>query len=100
MRVPSWCFREASEPSIELFEALTLIQTGKVRDFPVVLADRAYWQGLIDWTRERLLAEAKIAPEDLDMIGLSDDPKEIVKLVLDGARKQGIITGTTASAPG
>jgi predicted Rossmann-fold nucleotide-binding protein len=56
-----------------------------------VLVDRSYWQGLIDWTRDRLLAEAKIAAEDLDLIELSDDPTEIVKLVLEGARKQGIV---------
>ena len=65
----------------ELFEALTLIQTGKIRHFPVVLVDRSYWQGLIDWVRERLLAEAKIAPEDLDLMRLSDDPAEIVEIV-------------------
>jgi uncharacterized protein (TIGR00730 family) len=80
----------------ELFEALTLIQTGKVCHFPVVLVDRSYWQGLIDWTRDRLLAEAKIAPEDLDLIELSDDPTEIVKIVLEGARKQGIVPAPAA----
>ena len=74
----------------ELFEALTLIQTGKIFQFPVVLVGRSYWQGLIDWTRDRLLAEAKIAPEDLELMECSDDPAQIVTLVREGARRQGI----------
>ena len=53
----------------ELFEALTLIQTGKVGHFPLVLAGSGYWQGLSDWIRERLLGEGKIAPADLDLLG-------------------------------
>jgi uncharacterized protein (TIGR00730 family) len=74
----------------ELFEALTLIQTGKIRHFPVVLVGRSYWQGLVEWTRERLLGEGKIAPPDLDLMHLSDDPAEVVELVVEGARRQGI----------
>jgi uncharacterized protein (TIGR00730 family) len=75
----------------ELFEALTLIQTGKIRHFPVVLVERSYWQGLIDWARERLLSEAKIAPEDLNLMRLRDDPAEIVEIVVEGALRQGVI---------
>ena len=75
----------------ELFEALTLIQTGKISHFPVVLIERSYWQGLIDWTRDRLLAEGKIGAADLDLITLSDDPAEIVGLVEQGAALQGIV---------
>jgi uncharacterized protein (TIGR00730 family) len=75
----------------ELFEALTLIQTGKIRHFPVLLVERSYWQGLIDWARERLLAEAKIAPEDLDLMRTSDDPAEIVEIVVEGALRQGLV---------
>src|SRR5690349_16104494 len=52
----------------ELFEALTLIQTGKVRYFPVILFGSAYWSGLMDWIREQLLAEAMISPEDIDLL--------------------------------
>ena len=52
----------------EIFEALTLIQTGKIRHFPVVLVGTDYWAGLIDWIRDRLLAEAKISPQDLDLM--------------------------------
>jgi uncharacterized protein (TIGR00730 family) len=73
----------------ELFEALTLIQTGKIRDFPIVLVGRSFWEGLVDWTRERLLAEAKIAPADLSLMGVSDDPAEILDIVLAAARSQG-----------
>src|SRR5438477_4838226 len=51
----------------ELFEALTLIQTGKVQRFPVVLFGSAYWRGLMDWIRERLLAEGKIDEDDLHL---------------------------------
>ena len=74
----------------ELFEALTLIQTDKIRHFPVVLAERSYWQGLIDWTRDRLLAEAKISPEDFELMRLSDDPAEIVEIVQHYAVRQGL----------
>jgi uncharacterized protein (TIGR00730 family) len=74
----------------ELFEALTLIQTGKIRHFPVVLVGRSYWQGLVDWSRERLLTEGKIAAEDLDLIHMTDDPAEVVEVVLVACRRQGL----------
>lgn len=60
----------------ELFEALTLIQTNKVRDFPVVLFDSGYWQGLVDWLRATMLPDGKISPEDLDLFMVTDDPAE------------------------
>ncbi|HEY0036412.1 MAG TPA: TIGR00730 family Rossman fold protein [Longimicrobium sp.] len=66
----------------ELFEALTLIQTGKVRDFPVVLVGTAYWQGLIDWIRGALLAEGKISPEDVDMLVVTDSLEEAVQTIV------------------
>jgi uncharacterized protein (TIGR00730 family) len=65
----------------ELFEALTLIQTGKVRNFPVILVGSAYWSGLIDWFRSTMLAEQKINAADLDLLTLCDDPAEICALV-------------------
>jgi uncharacterized protein (TIGR00730 family) len=74
----------------ELFEALTLIQTGKIHYFPVVLIGRAHWQGLVDWAREHLVAEGKIAPEDLDLMYLSDDPTEVVEVVGEAALRQGL----------
>ncbi len=63
----------------ELFEALTLIQTNKVRDFPVVLFGSAYWSGLLDWIRTTMLPQGKIASEDLDLIFLTDDPAEVAR---------------------
>ena len=60
----------------ELFEALVLIQTGKVRDFPLVLYRRAHWEGLIDWMRQVTLDEGFIQPEDLDRILIADTPEE------------------------
>jgi uncharacterized protein (TIGR00730 family) len=65
----------------ELFEALTLIQTGKVRDFPVILFGTAYWKGLIDWIRETLLTERKISPDDVNLLTVTDSPEEVVRLV-------------------
>lgn len=66
----------------ELFEALTLVQTEKVRPFPIVLFGSAYWQGLLDWVRDTLLAEGCISASDLDLIRVTDDPQEAVDLVL------------------
>ena len=60
----------------ELFEALTLIQTNKVRDFPVVLFGSTYWRGLLDWVRSTMLQDGKISPEDMDLILVTDDPAE------------------------
>jgi uncharacterized protein (TIGR00730 family) len=74
----------------ELFEALLLIQTGKVRHFPVVLLQQAFWTGMTDWLRGRLAADATIAPTDLDLFTVTDDPDEVVALVRTGAQRQGI----------
>src|SRR5216110_1350566 len=68
----------------ELFEALTLIQTGKVVHFPVVLFDSGYWTELLDWIREELLADRMISPEDLDLLYVTDDVDEAVAHVLEG----------------
>jgi uncharacterized protein (TIGR00730 family) len=67
----------------ELFESLTLIQTGKVLHFPVVLVDSGYWRPLVDWIEGRLLRDAMISPEDLDLLCLTDDPDEAVQIVAD-----------------
>ena len=72
----------------ELFEALLLIQTRKIRSFPVVLVGRDWWSGLLDWLRDRLLADGMISPEDLDLVALTDDPDEVVRIVDAGARRQ------------
>ena len=67
----------------ELFEALTLIQTDKVRDFPVILFGRSYWQGLLDWIEGTLLAEGKISPEDLRLMVVTDSPEEVTRIIVD-----------------
>ena len=65
----------------ELFEALTLIQTGKVKHFPVVLFGRAYWQGLVEWLRDRVAGEGKVATTDLELFTITDSPREAVAIV-------------------
>jgi uncharacterized protein (TIGR00730 family) len=65
----------------ELFESLTLIQTGKVLHFPVILFDAAYWQPLLDFIRDRLLADGMISREDLALLTVTDDPQEVVRMV-------------------
>ena len=67
----------------ELFEALTLIQVGKVLHFPVVLLDQGYWAPLLDWIRGRLLAEGMISPEDLELLIVTDEPDEAVQVLVD-----------------
>ena len=67
----------------ELFEALTLIQTGKVQNFPVVLFGRRYWQGLLDWLEGAVLAEGKIAPEDLKLLVVTDSAEEAARALIE-----------------
>jgi len=66
----------------ELFESLTLIQTDKVRDFPVVLFGTGYWSGLLEWIEGTMLTGGKISPSDLDLLCVTDDPEEAVEHVL------------------
>ena len=63
----------------ELFEALTLIQTHKIKPFPVYMDGKDYWKGLIDWLKERMLGEGKISPEDLNYLHIVDSLDEVVK---------------------
>jgi uncharacterized protein (TIGR00730 family) len=65
----------------ELFEALTLVQTGKVTSFPVILYGAKYWQGLVDWLRESMFANGKVSEADLHRIQVSDDIDEIVEMI-------------------
>ena len=67
----------------EAFEAVTLIQTGKLYHFPVIMFGRHYWAGLIRWLQSRVLGEQKISPGDLDLILLTDDPAEAAQAVID-----------------
>ena len=68
----------------ELFEALTLIQTGKVKRFPVVLYGSEYWSGLLDWMRERLLAEGMVSAVDLELIQVVDTIEEVCAIATGG----------------
>jgi hypothetical protein len=74
----------------ELFEALVLIQTHKIRNFPVVLMGGEFWDGLLQWMRDKLAAERMILPSDLDLMTTTDDPVEAVALVRAGAERQGM----------
>jgi uncharacterized protein (TIGR00730 family) len=72
----------------ELFEALTLIQTGKVGTFPVVLMGRAYWQGLLDWLSRVVVAEGKADPSDLGLMTMTDEPDEAVACMVECYRSE------------
>ena len=65
----------------ELFESLTLVQTGKVTTFPIILVGTAYWAGLLDWLRSVMATDGKISSSDLDLIHLTDDPLEVVAIL-------------------
>jgi uncharacterized protein (TIGR00730 family) len=67
----------------ELFESLTLVQTGKIEHFPVVLFDTDYWQGLIDWLGRSVSAEHKIDPRDLSLLRVTDDVDEVVAWIVE-----------------
>ena len=66
----------------ELFEALTLIQTRKIRNFPIVLFGSHYWSGMLDWFRNQVLPGGKISEHDMDMFHLTDSPAEVVEIVV------------------
>src|SRR4051794_35066611 len=67
----------------ELFESLTLVQTGKVTRFPVVLMGTWYWQGLLDWLKNTMAADGKISPTDLDLLCVTDDVAEAVRHIVE-----------------
>jgi uncharacterized protein (TIGR00730 family) len=71
----------------ETFEALTLIQTGKVRDFPVVLFGTEYWSGMLQWIRGTMLSEGKISVDDLGLLVSTDSPEEAVRVILEATRR-------------
>src|ERR671930_351232 len=73
----------------ELFEAITLIQTRKIKPFPVILVGRDYWKGLLDWIGEALVREKMIAVEDLDIIKTVDTPEEVLHWVQDSGFRKG-----------
>jgi uncharacterized protein (TIGR00730 family) len=72
----------------ELFEALTLIQTGKIEHFPVVLVGTEFFGGFVEWMKATLLADGMISPEDLDLIQVTDDPQRVVEIIRAVRRKR------------
>jgi uncharacterized protein (TIGR00730 family) len=73
----------------ELFEALTLVQTGKTRQMPIILVNEPYWRGLIAWIRDRLVAEHMIDAADLDLIQVYDEPQQVVDAIFAFYEKRG-----------
>ncbi|RPI07563.1 MAG: TIGR00730 family Rossman fold protein [Zetaproteobacteria bacterium] len=67
----------------EMFETVTLIQTHKIRPFPVILVGRSYWQGLLDWLHQKALADGFISPADLDFFAVMDNPAEVAERILE-----------------
>ncbi|HEX8173711.1 MAG TPA: TIGR00730 family Rossman fold protein [Pyrinomonadaceae bacterium] len=65
----------------ELFESLTLIQTRKIRNFPVVLFGSKYWAGMVDWIKNSLLTEGKVSEKDIDLLRVTDSPSEVVEII-------------------
>jgi uncharacterized protein (TIGR00730 family) len=82
----------------ELFEALTLVQTRKVTEFPLVLMGRSYWAGLLDWLRATVLDAGMIAPPDLDLITVTDDVDEAIETVVAGHRRRQTVLAERRSA--
>jgi hypothetical protein len=72
----------------ELFEALTLIQTGKVKYFPVILFGRDYWSGMADWLRDTVAAGNKILSQDLELFHVTDEPAEAVQWILEASQRR------------
>jgi len=72
----------------ELFEALTLIQTGKVKAFPVILFGRAYWDGMVEWLANTVAGAGNIDAGDLTLFHVTDDPEEAVRIVLDARARR------------
>jgi uncharacterized protein (TIGR00730 family) len=72
----------------ELWEALTLIQTGKIVEFPVVLVGTDYWRAMIEWVGDRMLGEGNISADDLDLFTVTDDPEEVRDLLMSAAHRQ------------
>jgi len=79
----------------ELFEALTLVATGKITRFPIVLVGSEYWSGMLSWLRATMLADGKIHPEELDLLQVTDDPEEVVKIVKKAHAEFGFTDHTT-----
>jgi uncharacterized protein (TIGR00730 family) len=75
----------------ELFEALTLVQTGKIAPIPIVLVGSGFWAGLADWVKSTLVGEGMISPEDIGLIHILDRPEEVVDAIFSHYEKRGFI---------
>ena len=84
----------------ELFEALTLVQTGKVTRFPIVLVDSGYWSGLLSWLREAVVGQGKIGPADLDLLSIADEPEEVVRIIRAAHSNGGALGSAVPAADG
>ena len=83
----------------ELFEAVTLVQTGKITKFPIVLVGRSYWSGLLGWLREVAAGEGKVSPADLDLLSVADDPDEVVRIIVSAHRTGQDSAGAAPDGP-
>ncbi|MFG2005850.1 TIGR00730 family Rossman fold protein [Spirillospora sp. NPDC048911] len=72
----------------ELFEAITLVQTKKVTRFPIVLVGTEFWGGLVEWVKTSLLSSGKISPADIDLFHLTDDPDEVVRVIVEAHEQE------------
>jgi hypothetical protein len=75
----------------ELFESLTLVQTGKITPIPIVLVGSAFWAGLVEWMKSALVREGMISPEDIDLIRVLDKPEEVVEAIFSHYEKRGFM---------
>ncbi len=76
----------------ELFESLTLVQTGKITRFPIVLMDSCYWSGLMSWIHDTVVGQGKVSPADVDLLSIADSPEEVVRIVRE-AHGNGLAAG-------
>jgi uncharacterized protein (TIGR00730 family) len=74
----------------ELFEAVTLVATGKITKFPIVLVGREYWRGLVAWMREKVLVEGKVSPGELELLTVVDEPEDVVKVITKAHAEAGL----------
>jgi hypothetical protein len=77
----------------ELFEALTLVQTGKITKFPIVLVGSSYWSGLLSWLKSTMVDAGNISPPDLDLIHVADDADDVVRIITEAHNHQGFARG-------
>jgi uncharacterized protein (TIGR00730 family) len=75
----------------ELFEALTLVQTGKIAHIPIILVGNGFWTGLVDWVKNSLIAEGMISPEDINLIQVIDKPEAVVEAIFSHYEKRGFM---------